>query len=136
MDVSLKQVALPALAWLLGLGLFGGMGCSTIGGDDPPLPDSTFTRVLIDLHMTRARGKRFTRTPAAVTDSVFARHDVGRAAFDATLEYYARHPDAFSSLYDAVIDSLNALRSRPWARSSSGSDEAPPQSDRERPSLP
>jgi len=119
-----RHVAFIVLVGLSVTGLFGGMGCSTIAEEKPPLPDSTFTRVLVDLHMTTARGKRFTRRPPGATDSVFAHHGVQKEAFDATLRYYTRRPDAFSSLYDAVVDSLNALRSRPWKRSSSPDGDA------------
>jgi hypothetical protein len=122
MAVPFRYVALLVLVGLSVAGL-GGMGCSTISEEKPPLPDSTFTRVLVDLHMTRARGKRFTRRPPGATDSVFAHHGVHAEAFDATLRYYTRRPDAFSSLYEAVVDSLNALRSRPWTRSPSPSGE-------------
>jgi len=50
---------------------------------------------------------------------------VQREAFDATLRYYSRHPEAFGSLYDTVIDTLNSLRNRNWEPapdSSAGAD--------------
>lgn len=93
--------------------LFAGVGCSDWIGENPPLADSTFTRVLVDLHMTTARGGQFTKLPPAPTDSVLAVHEVRREDFDATLRYYTQHPDAFATLYDAVIDTLRALRTRP-----------------------
>jgi hypothetical protein len=102
----------PFLALLL-VPFFAGVGCSDWVGENPPLADSTFTRVLVDLHMTTARGGELTKLPPHATDSVLAFHQVQREDFDATLRYYTQHPDAFAELYDAVIDTLGALRNRP-----------------------
>lgn len=104
-------------AFLLAGALLGASGCSLVVSEEPPLADSTFTRVLVDLHMTTVRGAQLTRLPPAAMDSVFAFHDVRRETFDATLRYYSRHPKAFGSLYDTVIDTLNSLRNRNWERS-------------------
>lgn len=101
-------------AFLLGGALLGSSGCSLVTNEAPPLADSTFTRVLVDLHMTTVRADQYTRLPSAATDSVLAFHDVRREAFDATLRYYSEHPKAFGSLYDTVIDTLNSLRNRNW----------------------
>lgn len=117
MAVPLRLAAVPVVLCLLMTAGLAASGCSSFGDRDPPLPDSTFSRVLVDFHLTTARADRFTRPPPGVTDSVFAAHDIRKEAFDETLRYYARHPDAFSSLYDAVIDTLNALQSRRWMRS-------------------
>jgi hypothetical protein len=55
--------------------------------------------------------------PPGVTDSVLAFHRVPREDFAATLRYYTRHPDAFASLYDGVVDTLSALQNRAFERS-------------------
>jgi hypothetical protein len=110
----------PLLLCVL-VGAFALSACSNPFSSDPPLPDSTFTRVLIDLHLTNARGKHLTQMSPNIRDSVFAYHDVNREGFDATLRYYSRHPSAFESLYDAVIDTLKALQDQSPSR--------PPESD-------
>ncbi len=111
MVLSPNRVVPPLLLCVL-FGLFAFSGCSVLKSDDPPLADSTFTRVLIDLHLTTARGDRLSKLPPAASDSLFVHHGIRREDFDATLRYYTRRPGAFESLYDAVIDTLNALKSR------------------------
>lgn len=97
--------------------LLGSSGCSLVTSEEPPLADSTFARVLVDLHLTAVRADQFTRLPPAARDSVFAFHDVEPKSFDATLRYYSRHPEDFGALYDTVIDTLNSLRNRNWEAS-------------------
>ncbi len=109
--VSPKRVVFPILLSVL-IGAAALSGCSGLFSDEPPLPDSTFTRVLVDLHLTTARGKRFSKTPTGIRDSLFLHHGIQREDFDATLQYYSTHPQKFESLYDAVIDTLNALQNR------------------------
>lgn len=114
------------LSLLLGLPIMFS-ACSPFPGDEPPLPDSTVTRVLVDLHLTKARGNRLTSLPPGIEDSVFAHHGVRREEVDATLRYYARHPEDLETLYNGVIDTLSALQSRLRSRRDSTTDrsEAP-----------
>jgi len=112
---SPKRV-LPPLFLCVLLGLFALSACSNPFRTGPPVADSTFTRVLIDLHLTNARGKHQTQMSPSIRDSVFAYHDIQREDFDATLRYYSRHPGAFESLYDAVIDTISALQNRSPSR--------------------
>jgi len=120
-------------AVLLAGALIGSSGCSLVTGEAPPVADSTFTRVLVDLHMTTVRADQFTRLPPAATDSVLAFHNVQREAFDATLRYYSRHPETFGSLYDTVIDTLNSLRNRNWEPAPDSSARADSTRQRARP---
>lgn len=86
-------------------------GCSTFPSGGAPLADSTFSKVLVDLHLVTARTNHHgTRSPG-LRDSVFAQHDVRRSEFEATLQYYSERPDAFESLYKGVLDTLNAVES-------------------------
>ncbi len=105
---SFLKTCIPLLCFLTGV-VIALPACSGVSSEDPPLADSTFSRVLVDLHLTTARGRQFTDLPANVQDSIFAHHDVEPAEFDATLRYYTRHPVAFESLYNGVIDTLKAL---------------------------
>lgn len=102
---------------LLRWGLLGAMfglallaGCSVFSTDDEPLPDSTFTDVLTELHMASARQSGEVATPRGLRDSIFSRYDVAPSEFEATLQHYARRPDRFETLYQTVIDTLQALR--------------------------
>lgn len=101
----------PVLLTVLLLTLAGSTACSTFSADDAPLPDTTFTQVLIGLHLSEARNAHVGAIPSGLRDSVLARHGVSRRDFETTLHYYSRHPDAFEGLYDTVLDSLNALES-------------------------
>lgn len=95
------------LLCLLGPGLLA--GCSAVSSDSAPLPDSTFTRVLTELHLTAARRSIDAPYPSNLRDSVFARYRVRPAEFDASLKYYSRHPKAFKALYQSVLDTLRSV---------------------------
>jgi len=128
---SPKRVVFPLLLSVL-IGAAALSGCSGLFSDEPPLPDSTFTRVLVDLHLTTARGKRFSKTPEGIRDSLFLHHGIQHEDFDATLQYYTNNPQEFKSLYDAVIDTLNSLQNR----YPTGSSSSPPDTDDRRPKDP
>jgi len=103
-----RPVAACLLALGLGLALLG--GCSGVSSNERPLPDSTFTQVLTEIHLQTARHARETPVPPGLRDSIFARYDVRPAAFEATVRYYSRRPQAFDQLYQSVVDTLKALQ--------------------------
>lgn len=111
----------PALAGAVALLLSGMLltGCSVVSSDRPPLPDSTFTRVLVETHLMTARSRLTRAFPQALPDSVLQRYGVRQADVDATLRYYSERPAAFSSLYNGVIDTLNAIQQTRSRRSRS-----------------
>lgn len=116
----------PALAVAVGLALcvLSLSGCSVFSSERPPVPDSTFTRVLVDTHLMTARSRLNTAFPPSLPDSVLQRYDVHREDLDATLRYYSERPGAFSSLYNGVIDTLNAIQQDRSRRRSPSSDSA------------
>jgi hypothetical protein len=103
----------PWLLWLLGLlaGVLLLPACSSFEADRPPLPDSTMTAVLTEMHLASERYTITRSVPPGLRDSIFARFSVDPEDYEATLQYYSRHPEAFEGLYNAVVDSLNAARS-------------------------
>jgi len=103
-----RKLLFSLLAVGLGLGVL--FGCSMSASEENRLPDSTFTKVVTELHLLKARRARTDSVPRSLRDSIFARYEVRPAAFDATLRYYSRHPEAFGSLYQAVIDTLKAVQ--------------------------
>ena len=86
------------------------MGCSGFSAGDEPLPDSTFTRLLTELHMASIRQSQDVATPPGLRDSILARYDVEPSEFEATLRHYTRRPDRLETMYQTVIDTLQALR--------------------------
>lgn len=105
----------------LGLGLllvvlFGSLAvlsaCSSFPTGDPTVPDSTFSTVLVELHILSARHRRGKAPPRGLRDSVFQHYGVDSTAFRTTLRYYSRHPKELESIYDGVIDTLRALETR------------------------
>jgi len=46
----------------------------------------------------------------AFRDSILARYDVEPSEFEATLRHYTRRPDRLETMYQTVIDTLQALR--------------------------
>lgn len=93
-------------------------GCSRFSSDPRPVPDSTFTRLLTELHLAAARRDLDAPYPPGLRDSVLAQYGVRKAAFDTTLQYYSRRPEAFKALYQSVIDTLQALQRGPGVPSS------------------
>lgn len=93
--------------------LIGGSGLLSAGSlfsaGDPPIPDSTFSSVLVELHLLEGQYRRGVISHTRTRDSVFARYGVERATFETTLDYYAAHPKAFADLYTSVVDTLRAI---------------------------
>jgi hypothetical protein len=101
----------PLLLCTLLLASVGSTACSTFSPSEPPLPDTTMTKVLVELHLANARSNHVGTIPPGLKDSVFARYGIERSEFESTLRHYSRHPDAFDALYNTVIDTLNAIES-------------------------
>lgn len=99
----------PAFIATLLLFSVGFAACSNFPSDKPPVDDSTFSTVLIDLHLTAARAQHLDTLRPNLRDSVFAHHGVQQSEFEATLQYYSQRPDSFNSLYNGVLDTLNAI---------------------------
>jgi len=104
----IRSSVLGVLGVILGVGALG--GCSGFSTEEEPLPDSTFARVLTDLHIASMRTSVDIPTPPHLRDSVFTHHGVRASEFEASLRQYSRHPDRFETLYQTVIDTLQALR--------------------------
>lgn len=102
---------LQICAGLLVLLLVGFTGCSR---KKVPLDEKKFTALLIDIHrvdgaLSVAKGlsglnelKNY-----AYYNDLFDKYGITRADFDSCMYYYSANSEAFSKMYDAVIDSLN-----------------------------
>lgn len=101
-------LATASLAAVLSLGLLS--GCSGFSSNEKPLPDSTFTTMLTELHLAKARTLIEDSVPVDLRDSIFARHGVDSTAFYTTLDYYSRRPKAFEAVYSTVIDTLQSVQ--------------------------
>lgn len=100
----------PFLLSVLLLASAGSTACSSFSPSDPPLPDTTMTKVLVELHLANARESHKGTLPPGLRDSVFARYGIQRSDFEAALHHYSRNPDAFDALYNTVLDTLNAIQ--------------------------
>lgn len=109
-SLRLSRFARPLVCLGLAVGLaFVLLAC---GRDGPPVERETFSRVLVELHLIRARSVVLDTIPPSLRDSVFARYGVEERGFEETLSYYARRPNELESIYDGVIDTLSALQGR------------------------
>jgi hypothetical protein len=108
---SWKQALLPTFLCLLVGGSLS-LGACSLTSDAPPVADSTFSRVLVDIHLLSARKHQSAPLPRGLNDSLLAHHGIEREEFNATLRYYAHHPDVLTSLYNGVIDTLKAISNR------------------------
>ncbi len=87
--------------------------CTSPTGTEPPVADSTFVNVLVELHLAKARAEILQQTPSkALRDSILARYALNAQRLDATLDYYAHHPDAYAALYETVMNRLRAERAQ------------------------
>jgi len=103
------RTLLPLLLGMLFVGALLSSGCSAVTNDPPPVADSTFARVLVELHLLDAQRRQGIVLPEAVDDTVFARYGVTREDFEQTLTHYSTHPSAFATLYNSVLDTLRAI---------------------------
>jgi hypothetical protein len=118
------RLLLPLLlcATLLGLGL---SGCSYGSSESPPLPDSTVSRMLVEMHLLSARAQRDEGVPPGAPDSLLRVYGLERQQLEEALRYYSRRPGRLDAIYDAVIDTLGALEQRSRYRSSAPPDVSP-----------
>lgn len=91
------------------LGLPAVTACSPFSSPEPPVADSTFSRVLVEFHLLTGRSEIGESAPSGIRDSILARYNVPKSDFKATIDYYSRHPKQFSTLYDSVVDTLRAI---------------------------
>lgn len=127
--------------------LLSGAACTTFSSDAPPVADSTLVNALTELHLATERVEVDSTFAPGGRDSILARHGLTADDLDAVFAYYSHHPDAYHELYDAVVDSLSAFRSRletgpithPHRRAAADSVAATPDSetpDSETPATP
>lgn len=109
------------------------IGCSRFSDDTPPVPDSTFTRVLMEMHLMEARSTLEPPLPPGLRDSILARYDLQPEEYEATLEHYSRNPQAFETLYQKVIDSLRSTRNTMREGPGTIPDSLPNQGNRDSP---
>jgi len=109
-------------AGLVGLSL---AGCSSGTTRPPPLPDSTLSRVLVEMHLLSARASRGEGLPPGAPDSLLRHYGLERRDVEEALRYYSRRPARLNEIYDAVIDTLGALEQRTRYRQT-----APPEATR------
>lgn len=107
---SSRRVGLLLALIVVGLGLLA--GCARFSSERERLPDSTFARVLTELHVVAARHDLDAPVPRGLRDSVFTQYGVSAADFDSTVQYYTRRPEDFKELYQPIIDTLQALQYR------------------------
>jgi len=73
------------------------------------VPDDTLVEVLTDMHLVAARYTVRDSLPPGLRDSVLSQHSLSNREFDTALAYYSRHPEAYKTLHQSVVDSLSAL---------------------------
>jgi len=108
---TLARLLGPVLlcAGLVGLGLG---GCSSGSTRPAPLPDSTLSRVLVEMHLLSARAGRGEGLPPGAADSLLQHYGLERRDVEDALRYYSRRPARLDAVYDAVVDTLGALEQR------------------------
>jgi hypothetical protein len=81
-----------------------------------------FTKVLIDLHIAdgiirTANLDRVQGVPDSTSlyNYVFQKNKINRFQFDATVDYYTKHPDDYLKIYTVVIDSFEHMKNAPTA---------------------
>ena len=100
--------------------------CSSFTSDAPPTADSTMVEVLVELHLADARRHIRRDTPPTLRTDILERHGLDESAFEATITYYAEHPDAYIAVYDQVLDRLSAERAETYGAPIPSEAEAAP----------
>ncbi|MBP3419764.1 MAG: DUF4296 domain-containing protein [Marinifilaceae bacterium] len=80
-----------------------------------PMDRETFTRLLVEIHLTDAVIDQGKRHGSGFTDKknysyyggIFNRYGIDRATFDSCISYYSRQTQLFDEIYVDVVDSLN-----------------------------
>ena len=84
-------------------------GCEQQGSREEVVPDSLLVVVLADLHLADARA-RIPGEPVGLRDSVLAHHGLDEAVFQEAMDGFADYPEELTTLYNSVLDRLNAAR--------------------------
>lgn len=104
---SVRRVSALACGFLLTGFLLA--ACSSLTPESAPVEDETLIEVLTELHLIEARASRDdTEVDPSLRDSVFSHYGVTEQQVEEALEHYADRPAAYESIYDAVMDSLEA----------------------------
>ena len=86
---------------------------STVSGcadsrPSPPVADSTLVKVFVELHLASARAEMGLEGQPGVRDSVLQRYGISEERFEEVMAYYVENPDAYVTLYDEVLNRLEA----------------------------
>lgn len=81
----------------------------------PPVKEKAMVRMLVDVQLLEARGA-LTKLPMDTLrpvleeeyDKLFAKHQINKADFEATMKYYEDHPKVLDGVYEKVIDILSS----------------------------
>ena len=85
-------------------------GCSSPLADQPPISDSTYVELMIDLHLATGRSQILQDTTLSIRDSIFAKYGIDSTQFEAIGAYYARNPSQYLDTYDTILDKLSSER--------------------------
>ncbi len=96
---------------LMPLLLLAVQGCGFVANDRPPVTDSLYAEVLIDLHLAATMAKRG-ETPPFSADSILALHGIDSVAYQQAALYYGRHPEEAADVYGRAMDRLSTLTGR------------------------
>ncbi len=83
----------------------------------PPLSDSTFVSVMVDLHLVDADlalgstpgAEGLPAVPSTARDSVLTAHGATTAEFEETITWWAARPEQFLKLYENVLEQINRM---------------------------
>jgi hypothetical protein len=89
------------------------------GGDNLPkgiLPKDKMIPILVDQHLAEniftqrfALGMNKDKTIEDLYLSVLKKYNVSQKVFEESVFYYSKHPDKYKSIYDEVLNRLNAM---------------------------
>lgn len=91
------------------------MGLSGCASREDILPLEVMIPLVLEMHLAEASIEHTQKDRQSaldiqrtLEDSIFRRYGVSDSLYVRSLHYYAVHPDAFQTLYAAVLDSLDA----------------------------
>lgn len=66
--------------------------------------------ILIELHLAHARAPLSLSPVPALRDSILSTYALDEQQYQAIMDYYAEHPEAYAAIYSTVLDRISAER--------------------------
>ena len=85
----------------------------------PPIDESKFEEVLIDVHLLQARlenykslSDTFFYATGKGYEEIYQKHGISKAAFKETFEFYLTHPKQMDKMYERITEKFSEMEAK------------------------